>query len=135
MSDDFYIRGIKRTEKPWGYYETLFTRSAHGVRNAGSPFKVKVLYIEKGHRTSLQKHQNRSEIWTVIEGNPVVRKGFIDFILSPGETVKIAEGEPHRIEADLDDVVISEVQLGVCEEDDIERLHDDYDRKISGGIA
>jgi|TARA_S200002703_G_scaffold34783_1_gene30087 mannose-6-phosphate isomerase-like protein (cupin superfamily) len=135
MSDDFYIRGIRRTDKPWGYYETLFTSSAHGVRNAGNPFKVKVLYIEKGHRISLQKHENRREIWTVIEGNPIVRKGSIDFILSPGETVVIEKGQTHRIEADLDDVLISELQLGVCEEDDIERLHDDYDRRTSGGVA
>ena len=135
MSDDFYIRGIRRTEKPWGYYETLFTRGAHGVRDAGSPYKVKVLFIEKGHRISLQKHENRREIWTVIEGNPLIKKGSIDFILSPGETVVIEKGQAHRIEADVDDVLISEVQLGVCEEDDIERLHDDYDRRTSGGVA
>ena len=64
-----------------------------------------------------------------------MRKGSIDFILSPGETVVIEKGQTHRIEADVDDVLISEVQLGVCEEDDIERLHDDYDRRISEGVA
>ena len=135
MEHDFAIRGITRVHKPWGYYETLFTCGAHGVRGAGSPYKVKVLYIEKGHRISLQKHENRREIWTVIEGNPIVRKGSIDFILSPGETVVIEKEQAHRIEADQDDVLISELQLGVCEEDDIERLHDDYDRRTSGGIA
>lgn len=128
MSEDFKIRGLTRVDKPWGYYETLFTRSAHGVRNADDPYKVKVLFIEKGHRTSLQRHEDREEIWTVLAGEPLVIRGSITHALSPGETIKIEKNQIHRIAADAGDVLISEVQLGDCQEEDIERLEDDYDR-------
>jgi mannose-6-phosphate isomerase-like protein (cupin superfamily) len=128
IEHDFAIRGITREHTPWGYYETLFTRNNHGVRGYDDAYKVKILFVRKGHRTSLQRHSDRQEIWTVVDGNPLVTRGSIDFILSPGESIKVGKGEKHRIEADIDDVIISEVQLGACQEDDIERIEDDYDR-------
>ena len=47
-----------------------------------------------------------------------------------GDVASIAIGDIHRIENDgTECLVIIEIQLGVCTEDDIIRLEDDWHRK------
>jgi len=47
-----------------------------------------------------------------------------------GDAVFIDVGDVHRIENDGDDyLIIIETQLGLCLEDDIIRLEDDYGRE------
>ena len=111
--------------KPWGTHKVVFDRTN---------FKVKYICVDKGQRISLQRHNKRSENWVVVKGHPIVTKGKSKILLNPEDSIYIPLGETHRIEADRDDVHIIEVQHGICDEDDIERLHDDYDRRISGGI-
>lgn len=105
--------------KPWGSYKVVFDRN---------DFKVKYICIDKGHRISLQKHNKRSETWVVVKGHPKVQKGDLHTYLRPEDNIFIGKGEVHRIEAHMDDVRIIEVQHGICDEEDIERLEDDYDR-------
>ena len=103
--------------KPWGSYKVVFERN---------DFKVKYICIDKGHRISLQKHNKRSETWVVVKGHPVVDKGKTKLVLEPEQSIYIPVGEVHRVEAHTDDVRIIEVQHGICDEEDIERLEDDY---------
>jgi len=51
------------------------------------------------------------------------------FEVSVGDRVFIPVGGVHRIENTGDEnLIIIETQLGVCDENDIERLEDDYGR-------
>lgn len=109
----------EKVQKPWGWYLTLDERDNR---------KVKYLYIKKGEELSLQRHKQREEIWLVLEGTPKVYLNSYDFRLVQGETIEIGIGEVHKAEADMNDVLILEVQTGNCIEEDIERLEDKYKR-------
>lgn len=105
--------------KPWGWYQVLAYSDT---------YKVKLLYVTGGHRLSLQKHKYRNETWTVIEGNPKVTLDSEVYELKPTDTIFISKETVHRIEATDSSVFILELQQGICDEEDIVRLEDDYDR-------
>jgi mannose-6-phosphate isomerase-like protein (cupin superfamily) len=107
------------TNKPWGCYANLYDNDN---------YKVKLLWVNKGQSISLQKHEKRSEIWTVVQGHPLIRKGDKSFAIKPSSTIVIEKGQIHRITAEIDDVVILELQQGKCYEEDIIRLEDKYGR-------
>lgn len=112
---------IERTERPWGWYETV-------SEVVGS--KVKRIRVHPGQKLSLQKHHQRAEHWVVVQGRAQVTVGERVVELVPGQHVDIAIGEVHRL-ANLtnDPVEIVEVQFGsYLGEDDIVRLQDDYGR-------
>jgi len=105
--------------KPWGSYDVIFERK---------DFKVKLICVDKGKKLSLQKHLKRSESWVVLKGHPVVTKGKSKVLLNPEQSIYIPKEEVHRLDAPHDNVEIMEVQHGACDEEDIERLSDDYGR-------
>ena len=112
---------IERTERPWGWYETV-------SEVAGN--KVKRIRVHPGQKLSLQKHHQRSEHWVVVLGSARVTVGERELDLIPGQYIDIAVGEVHRL-ANLTQgpVEIIEVQFGdYLGEDDIVRLQDDYGR-------
>ena len=116
------VRTIERVDKPWGWYETL---------HRGTDFTVKLLYITEGHRTSLQKHDQRAEIWTCVKGNPHIEIAGVTSVMKPGDSVSVPLAAKHRIQAVEDDVIISELWQGkTCHEKDIERFEDDYGRTL-----
>ena len=49
-------------------------------------------------------------------------------IIRPGEYCFIPKGEIHRLRAGNEGVTFVEVQQGVCKEEDIVRMEDDYGR-------
>lgn len=110
-----------RTERPWGYFEQLF--SAPNVQ-------VKSLMIDVGKRLSLQRHQHRSEHWVVIAGVANVHKDGCDFTVHPNESIFVPMGCTHRLENAGDEpLLVIEVQTGAyLGEDDIERFADDFGR-------
>lgn len=110
-----------RTQKPWGYFETLYE---------GDGFKVKSIVVNAGSRLSLQTHKHRSEHWTVVRGNAVFQIGEKKENVLPDQTRYIAKGQKHRLEnKETTPVEIIEVQCGdYLGEDDIVRIEDDYDR-------
>jgi len=107
-------------QRPWGYYQVL---SESDIQ------KTKKLYIEPNKRISLQRHKNRSEHWFVVSGCPLVTlNGHIE-VLYPGKSIDVPAGVFHRIEAGNLPVELIEVQTGHSfDENDIERLEDDYGR-------
>lgn len=106
--------------RPWGWFENIFE---------DQDYKVKRLCIYKNSRISLQKHFKRSEHWVVVSGIATITKGEDVFELNQGESVYIELGEIHRIEnKHSEDCIIVETQIGVCIEEDIERLEDDFNR-------
>ena len=112
---------IERTERPWGWYETISEVPGNKIKRIG---------VHPGQQLSLQKHHQRAEHWVVTTGTALVTLDDRQFDLQPGEYCDIAIGQVHRL-ANLTNgpVEIVEVQFGsYLGEDDIVRLQDDYGR-------
>lgn len=112
---------IERTERPWGWYETISEVPGNKIKRIG---------VHPGQQLSLQKHHQRAEHWVVTTGTARVTLDDRQFDLQPGEYCDIAIGQVHRL-ANLTNgpVEIVEVQFGsYLGEDDIVRLQDDYGR-------
>lgn len=113
---------VRRIEKPWGY-EIIW---AETDRYAG-----KILFIEKGHRLSLQYHEEKEETVYVINGKLEVITGLKEdslrsIMLSEGESFHVLPKTIHRFCAPHGDVTLAEVST--TELDDVVRLADDYKR-------
>lgn len=111
----------QRDDRPWGSWEILTT---------GPGYAVKRIVVTAGSRLSLQRHAHRAEHWVIVAGEARVTKGRDIIPLGTGEAVAIGHREVHRIEnPGTSDLVFIEVQHGThLDEDDIERLEDDYGR-------
>ncbi|MEZ5442803.1 MAG: mannose-1-phosphate guanylyltransferase/mannose-6-phosphate isomerase [Lysobacterales bacterium] len=107
--------------RPWGSYTVL---------EDADDCKVKRLVVKPGQILSLQRHQRRSEHWTVVRGTARVRVGEETFDLQVNQSTYIPAGTLHRLENCTDqDTHLIEVQCGdYFGEDDIERFEDRYGR-------
>ena len=115
----------KRVAKPWGH-ELWY---AHTDSYAG-----KVLYVEQGHRLSLQYHERKDETCYLLHGRVRLIHGpaiddLAEYTLVAGQSWHNAPGEIHTIEA-LETATILEVSTP--ELDDVVRLQDDFGRTGSG---
>ena len=108
--------------RPWGTYRVL---------NKGNGFKVKLIEVSPHKKLSLQRHKHRSEHWVVIEGKAKITNGHNVYSLENSESAFIPKNGIHRLENCKETPLrIVEVQSGsYLEEDDIERLGDDYGRQ------
>lgn len=111
---------IDSDNRPWGRWEEYLNEPG---------YRVKRIVVHPGKRLSLQKHEHRREHWVVVQGsglftlNDDVRK------VEKGDALYVDLGDVHRLENDGDEyLVIIETQLGICLEDDIIRLEDDFGR-------
>jgi len=113
---------VERTERPWGWYETMYEAPGHKIKRIG---------VHPGQQLSLQKHHQRAEHWVVVIGTAVVTVGDQVREMVPGQHVDIALGAVHRLANKTTGAVeIMEVQFGsYLGEDDIVRLQDDYGRE------
>lgn len=114
----------RRIEKPWGH-EIWF---AHTDRYAG-----KLLYVNAGHRLSVQYHQAKDETSYLLFGRLLLSTGedpqHLDVAeISSGEAWRNEPGALHTIEA-LEDSVV--VEVSTPELDDVVRLADRYGRASS----
>ncbi len=112
-----------RVEKPWGYED----RWAITEKYLG-----KVLFIKRGHRLSLQYHEQKDETVYVQYGHLHLWVGDKQkqkiVNLKQGESYRILPGVVHRFEAPSDqDAILLEVSTP--EIDDVVRLEDDYNRE------
>jgi mannose-6-phosphate isomerase len=99
------------------------------VLASGESYQVKRLHLEPNQRFSLQRHQQRSEQWLVLDGQGVVQLGAEDIMVQPGQVLAVPLACVHRASAGPEGLEILEVQRGVVlREEDIERLEDDYGR-------
>ena len=94
--------------------------------------KVKTLLVYPGKRLSYQRHRHRGEHWFVVRGTGTVTLDGVDHAVRPGTAVDVPVGTAHRIENTGEvDLVIIEIQRGESfDEDDIERLEDDFGRAV-----
>ncbi|HLD47061.1 MAG TPA: mannose-1-phosphate guanylyltransferase/mannose-6-phosphate isomerase [Desulfobaccales bacterium] len=106
-------------ERPWGRYT---------VMDEGPGFKVKRIVVDPGQKLSLQVHQHRAEHWVVVTGTARVTNGQEIRLVASNQSVYIPQKTPHRLEnPTMEPIQLIEVQTGAyLEEDDIQRLDDDY---------
>lgn len=107
--------------RPWGRFEVLSDRSDH---------KVKRLIVEPGQQLSYQRHEKRSEHWSIVKGKAdVILDGELKHF-TVGQQLFVPQGCKHRlINPGQVPLVVIEVQTGsYFGEDDIERFVDDYKR-------
>ncbi|MCL4502961.1 MAG: mannose-1-phosphate guanylyltransferase/mannose-6-phosphate isomerase [Deltaproteobacteria bacterium] len=107
--------------RPWGHYT---------VMDEGPGYKVKQIEVSPGSRLSLQMHQRRAEHWVVVQGTAKVTIGTDLKLVTSNQSVYIPLKTAHRLENPAAEPLrIIEVQTGgYLEEDDIQRLDDDYSR-------
>lgn len=106
--------------RPWGSY-TLLEENG---------YKIKRITVKPGKRLSLQRHYHRSEHWIVVRGTARIIVDGREILLRQGESTFVPAGSLHRIEnPGKIPLEIIEVQIGeYLEEDDIERVEDDFGR-------
>lgn len=107
-------------ERPWGGYKILHSKP---------DLTVKILKINPGERLSVQKHALRSEVWYATTPGIVALVGDKSVLLEIGEPVFVDVGIVHRlVNGGLNVGYVVELLYGTYDEDDIERLEDDYGR-------
>lgn len=114
-------QSIQKVDKPWGY-ELIWAKT--------DDYVGKILHIEKGHRLSLQYHEQKEE--TIFVSSGVMTFVFEsdageleEITLNAGEAHHVPPGKKHRMIAveDCDVFEVSTPQL-----DDVVRLEDGYGR-------
>jgi mannose-6-phosphate isomerase len=107
-------------EKPWGSYRDI-------SRDDRTVFKE--LRVNPGASLSYQYHNTRSEFWYIMEGACIVTLDGEDINLSTNDHIFIGRQAKHRVKnIGEGPLVIREMQCGLCSEDDIVRLRDEYGR-------
>jgi D-beta-D-heptose 7-phosphate kinase/D-beta-D-heptose 1-phosphate adenosyltransferase len=110
-----------KTERQWGYYRVL-----HEIEKN---VKVKELTVDPGKSLSMQRHNNRLELWFVAEGTATVytinssSDEELDGVYEKFCNIHIAANQWHRLTNKTDKPLkIIEIQYGEeCIEEDIER--------------
>ena len=112
-----------KSKRPWGSYTVL---------NVGKGYKVKLIEVSPHKKLSLQSHKHRSEHWVVVKGKAKITNCKKVYCLKKNESAYIPKGEIHRLENNTKTPLrIVEVQCGsYLKEDDIERIKDDYGRRV-----
>jgi D-beta-D-heptose 7-phosphate kinase/D-beta-D-heptose 1-phosphate adenosyltransferase len=110
-----------KTERQWGYYRVL--------HEDGPEVKVKELTVDPGKSLSMQRHNNRLELWFVAQGTATVytinssSDEELDGVYEKFRNIHIATNQWHRLVNETDKPLkIIEIQYGEeCIEEDIER--------------
>jgi rfaE bifunctional protein nucleotidyltransferase chain/domain len=114
--------GLDVTERKWGNYKVIFLDKG---------IKIKVIEVLPHKKSSLQRHNYRTEEWIALFGNLLVllknENKFITKRLNFGESIFIDKLEVHQfINNTSETVKFIEVSRGeVIEESDIERFEED----------
>ena len=118
MIDSVYVK----INKPWGSYQDLF-RSKEVV--------VKIITVDPGEEISYQTHEKRGEFWYIQSGGGLMILNGDEWHMFTGQSITIEQGDEHQIINRLDNpLIIYEMQYGECDENDIVRLRDKYNREI-----
>ena len=117
---------------PWGH---------EIVWEALPSIRGKMLFIQKGGRTSLKYHTGKDEVFYMVTGKAKIQHAdekwhyrknhpFTEDNFVPGDCLTVQARCPYRIEA-LEDCTIMEI--GNSHIGETVRLEDDYGREVIGG--
>jgi mannose-6-phosphate isomerase-like protein (cupin superfamily) len=111
---------LEADNRPWGRWEEYLNEPG---------YRVKRIFLHPGERLSLQKHEHRKEYWVIVRGSGLLTLNGEDIEVEEGDTCFIDTEDVHRIRnTGKEPLVFIETQMGLCIEDDIIRLEDDYGR-------
>ena len=111
---------IEHDNRPWGRWEEYLFEPT---------YRVKRIVVYPGKRLSLQLHHLREEVWVIVAGSGMITLGDEIKPAQKGDVLHIAKEQKHRIENNgSEPLVFIETQMGICPEDDIVRLEDDFGR-------
>ena len=106
--------------RPWGRFDLL---------TLNQQVSVKILTVNPGARLSLQRHEMRDEWWHIMGDGLVVEIDGVERQVKAGDRVWIPRGVVHRVRnTEVSIALFVELAFGHFDEDDIERLEDDYAR-------
>lgn len=122
MLKDIILPFFKRIDKPWGYELIL--------NHPDAPITAKILHLNAKERFSLQYHEVKDEILTLLTGEARIIFGEVGDLREEEMELKkgyfIPKGVVHRCQAISDcDIFESSTK----EEGTTVRLQDDYSRK------
>lgn len=104
-------------EKRWGEYKVLEENNFDNIKTL-----TKHLILKQGKSISMQLHNHRDEVWTIISGEGELTLNDEMKIVKCGDVVDIKHEQKHKINA-LTDLHIIETQIGdQLIEEDIERF-------------
>ncbi len=108
------------SHRPWGKFQQLVSNET---------VTVKIITVNPGHRLSLQRHELRGEMWQVLDVPIDITVDGRQWQAQPGEVMFIPRGATHRMgNSGKTPGRLLEVAFGHFDEEDIERLEDDYAR-------
>lgn len=117
MSD--YLANIFHDARPWGAWR----RFAFNEQST-----VKIITVAPGGSLSLQRHEHRDEVWHVLDDGLRVQIDAQVTDAAAGDEFLITRGQTHRLSSLGPAGRVLEIAFGTFDEDDIERLADDYGR-------
>ena len=99
-------------------------------------YMVKQVKIKPEQRTMLQYHDERDEVWVVVQGHGLAWhvNSFSEIVpesIGPSDTLKVLAGYPHRLEnkSPFEDLILIKIQIGEpVEDEDIISVADDWGR-------
>jgi mannose-1-phosphate guanylyltransferase/mannose-1-phosphate guanylyltransferase/mannose-6-phosphate isomerase len=109
----------QKEQRPWGYFER-FTKNEKST--------VKILSLNPDQEFSLQEHEHRTEFWKIISGDGTVTVGDKSLEANAGDEFLVEPKQLHRAKAGSEGLKILEIAFGEFDEEDIERVEDDYGR-------
>lgn len=124
LGDRDPTKDIFVSERPWGDFQQFVSNEQ---------VTVKIITVQPGHRLSLQRHDQRGEMWQVLDVPIDITVDDRAWTASPGETIWVPRGSTHRMgNSGPEPGRVLEVAFGHFDEGDIERLQDDYARSDGG---
>ena len=94
---------IMFAEKSWGSYRVL------DVEEKSMTVKVTVT---PGKKMNYHSHNNRDEVWTVVQGTGRTIVDGMEQLIKPGDVIAITAGCKHTVIAGAEGLKMIEVQIG-----------------------
>jgi len=111
---------IGYVERPWGSFKQF-------AKNEDST--VSLMTVLPGQRLSLQSHNERAELWIILDDDAIVQVGNEIKNYNAGDEIWIRVNEKHRLSCNAQRPVrVLEVAFGDWQQEDITRYEDDYIR-------
>jgi mannose-6-phosphate isomerase len=120
QTDGQTLAAVVPSDRPWGSFQQFVHNEA---------VTVKIITVAPLQRLSLQRHTHRDEFWQVIDGPADIEVGGHSTSVDTDGRAWIPRGSTHRLgNRGATPVRVLEIAFGHFDEDDIERLDDDYAR-------
>lgn len=116
--------------RPWGMYQLIIYEK---------DYSVKLIFINPGEETSLQRHSKRHELITLLDGTVTITHQeniFTKDRSARASSYRVLAGEWHGFSAPANQdgpTILLEVAYGELDPDDFERKSDKYNRKRKRG--